>query len=128
MLEGGCDMINVDVSVKEIFRRFGLQVKEIEPAVYEVLNTDKEISIDELQWELEECVLITSDRIRSRKLDSGIYTTIAYVYYVILDYDSDVCYEYDNIATERFGESLVMSYKYSPAAYHEIDTIYAKGE
>ncbi|MEZ3447108.1 MAG: hypothetical protein K1W30_18620 [Lachnospiraceae bacterium] len=121
-------MTGVNVNVKEVFRKFGLQVKEIEPAVYEILNTSKEISIDELQWELEECVLITSDRIRSRKLESGIYTTIAYVYYVILDYDSDICYEYDNVATERFGESLVMPYKYSPVAYHEIDTIYAKGE
>ena len=46
----------------------------------------------------------------------------------ILDYDSGICYEYDDIATERFGESLVMSYKYSPAPYYGIDTIYAKGE
>ncbi|MCX4299802.1 MAG: hypothetical protein OSJ73_22790 [Lachnospiraceae bacterium] len=121
-------MTGINVNVKEIFRKFGLQARKIEPVVYEILNTSKEVSIDELQWELEECVLITSDRIRSRKLESGIYTTIAYVYYVILDYDSDVCYEYDNIATDRFGESLVMPYKYSPAAYHEIDTIYAKGE
>ena len=127
-LKAGVTMIETKMDAKEIIRKYGLQVKQIEPAVYEVLNTNKEISIDELQWELEECVLITSDRIRSKKLDSGIYTTVAYVYYIILDYDSGICYEYDDIATERFGESLVMSYKYSPAPYYEIDTIYAKGE
>lgn len=121
-------MVGVNVNVKKIFEKYGLQVKEIEATVYEVLNTNQEISIDEIQWELEECILITSDRIRSKKLSSGLYTTMAYVYYIILDYDSDICYEYDNIATERFGESLLMPYKYNPASYYGIDTIYAKGE
>lgn len=121
-------MIGTNANVKEIFEKYGLQTKEIEPTVYEILNTQQEISIDEMQWELEECVLITSDRIRSKKLDSGIYTTIANVYYVILDYDSDICYEYDDIATKKFGESLLMPYKYNPASYDEIDTIYAKEE
>lgn len=65
-------MTGINVNVKEIFRKFGLQARKIEPVVYEILNTSKEVSIDELQWELEECVLITSDRIRSRKLESGI--------------------------------------------------------
>lgn len=104
-------MTGVNVNAKEIFRKFGLQVREIEPVVYEILNTSKEVSIDELQWELEECVLITSDRIRSRKLESGIYTTIAYVYYIILDYDSDVCYEYDNIRKGRIRWKTIPRYQ-----------------
>ena len=73
MLKTNVTMVEAKMDEKEIIRKYGLQVKQIEPAVYEVLNTNKEISIDELQWELEECVLITSDRIRSKKLDSGIY-------------------------------------------------------
>ena len=124
----GVSMISTNANVKEIFEKYGLQTKEIDPTVYEIFNTQQEISIDEMQWDLEECVLITSDRIRSKKLDSGIYTTIANVYYVILDYDSDICYEYDDIATEKFGESLLMPYKYNPASYDEIDTIYAREE
>ena len=67
---------------------FGLQVIEVEPSVYEVKNTDKEINIDKLQWELEEVSIIRSPRIRREKIENGIYTTIAKVYFIIFNYEN----------------------------------------
>ena len=42
-----------------IISSFGLQVEEIEPTVYKVLNPDLVVNSDKLQWALNECVLIT---------------------------------------------------------------------
>lgn len=122
-------MIETAVNVKEILKKYGLQVKEIEPEVYEVLNTNQEVSIDELQWELNACILITSNELRSKRLESGINTMIADVYYIVLDYDNDdLGYQYYYIAKEKFNHVLYMPYKYDPAPHYSIDTIYAEGE
>lgn len=41
-------MTTEKVNVFEIFTKYGIDVKAIEPSVYKVLNTDNEVSIDEL--------------------------------------------------------------------------------
>lgn len=41
------------VNAAEIFKKYGLEVKKIEPEAYKVINTEKIVSVDELQWELE---------------------------------------------------------------------------
>lgn len=117
------------INVTEIFDKYGLEVEEIEPEAYKVLNTRKIVSVDELQWELESCILITSDKTGYKKLGTGINSRLAYVYYIITDYDkSDLGYKYDDIATEQFGESLYRPYQYKAEHHDSIDTIYAAGE
>ena len=39
-----------------ILQSFGINIKEVESNVYKVINTDKEINIDKLQWALEDCI------------------------------------------------------------------------
>lgn len=122
-------MAEVIINVAEIFDKYGLQVDEIEPEAYKVLNTEKMVSVDELQWELESCILITSDKAGYKKLGTGINSRLAYVYYIITDYDkTDLGHKYDNLATEQFGESLYRPYQYRAEHHESIDTIYAKGE
>jgi len=118
------------INVTEIFDKYGLQVEEIEPKVYKVLNIDKEISTNELQWDLQSCVLLTSDDIGYKKLPvGGVNSILAHIYYVIMGYDrDDLGYKYDDIATEEFGESIYRAYKYRPEYADSIDTIYAEGE
>lgn len=125
----GDHMAETIINAAEVFEKYGLEVEEIEPEVYRVLNTEKVISVDELQWELESCILITSDKTGYKKLNSGINSRLAYVYYVITDYDKDdLGCKYDDIATGQFGESLYRSYQYRAGHNESIDTIYAEGE
>ena len=42
------------VNTDKVFEEYGLHVEQVEPSVYKVLNTDKEISVDELQKRSEE--------------------------------------------------------------------------
>lgn len=122
-------MLETVINAEAVFAKYGLEVEELEPEVYQVLNTEKSISVDELQWELESCILITSDRTGYKKLSTGINSRLACVYYIITDCDrSDLGFKYDDIATERFGESLYRSYQYRPEYHEGIDTIYAEGE
>lgn len=36
----------------EVMRKFGVQVEEVEPRVYKVLNPEIEVSVDKLQWSI----------------------------------------------------------------------------
>ena len=114
----------------EIIKSFGLQVEKLNDSlIYKVINTDKEINIDKLQWALEECILITSLEKGTEKLDTGIHTQIANVYYILLNYeDRDNAYKYDDLATQEYGETLYMPYKYNPGSDDSITTIYGDGE
>lgn len=113
----------------QIINSFGLQVEEIEPLVYKVKNTDLDVNVNKLQWALEECILITSLEKTKEKLETGIYTTIANVYYILLDYNNkELAYNYDDIATKEFGSTLYEPYKYNPKDENYIDTIYGEDE
>jgi hypothetical protein len=109
----------------DIIKSHGLEVKEIEPTVYKVLNTDKEINIEHLQWELKESILITSDIIRYDKETNGSHTIVANVYYVLTDYNNrELGYKYDDIAEAEFETELYMPFKLSTDPTKSIDTIF----
>ena len=112
-----------------IITSFELDYKEVETNVFKITNTDKEVNIDKLQWALEDCILITSLEKRTEKVDSGIHTMIANVYYIILNVvNKDIAYKYDDIATEEFGRTLYKPYKYNPNINNSNDTIYKADE
>ena len=56
------------INVEKVFNDYGLEVQQVEPYVYKVLNTEKEISTEELQKDLTSCILLTSDRTGYKKL------------------------------------------------------------
>ena len=123
-------MTDITVNVLEIFQKYTLQAEEMEPVVYKILNTNDEISITELQWELVSCIVITSNRTKYKKLpNGGIHSIVAKVYYVITDFDrSDLGHKYNKLATLQYGMSVYRNYKYRPELANSIDTIYAEGE
>ena len=115
--------------IVEILNLFGLNFTEVQPNVLKIINTDKEINIDKLQWKLEDCILITSLEKRTEKLDSGIHTMIANVYYIIIGTDNkELAYKYDDIATEEFGRTLYKYYKYSSDSNDWMGTIFREDE
>lgn len=121
-------MIAENVNAKEILNKYGLQVEEIEPTVYKVINTTDQMSIDEIQWELKESIAITSLVIGHKKLKSGIHSSIVYVYYILSDYDNDdLMLRYEETARKEFGRVLSLPYKEGTTAGDDIDTIYAGG-
>lgn len=116
-------------NVNKVFQEYGLEVELVEPYVYKVLNTDKEISTEELQDSLVSSILITSDYTGYKKLNTGGYYTLAYIYYIIINKkNKELGHKYNTIASEEFGEALYNSYEYDPKGECTIDTIYAKGE
>lgn len=123
------DMGGNDMNKLSIMKSFGLNCTEIEPNVFKVINTSEDVNIDKLQWGLEDCILITSLQKRTEKLDSGIHTMIANVYYIIMgSSNKEVAYRYDDKAAEEFGKTLYKAYKYKPSPQSNIDTIYKVGE
>lgn len=78
-----------NINVEKVFNNYSLEVQQVEPYVYKVLNTEKEISIEELQKDLTSCILLTSDHTGYKKLSIGGYYTLAYIYYIILDKNNE---------------------------------------
>ncbi len=118
-----------NINVDKVFQDYGLEVQQVEPYVYKVLNTEKEISVEELQDSLVSSILITSERTGRKRLSIGGYYTLAYIYYIILDKkNEELGHKYNNKANEEFGESIYDSYEYDSKGEYTIDTIYAKGE
>lgn len=118
-----------NINVDKVFQDYGLEVQQIEPYVYKVLNTEKEISVEELQDSLVSSILITSDRTGRKRLSVGGCYTLAYIYYIILDKkNEELGYKYNGKANEEYGEAIYDSYEYDPKGEYTIDTIYAKGE
>lgn len=64
-------------NVDQVFKEYGLEVEQVEPYVYRVLNTEKEVSVEELQDSLASCILLTSERTGRKRLGTGGYYTLA---------------------------------------------------
>lgn len=119
-----------NVRAGEILKKYGLQTEEVEPTVYKVINTDKEINVSKLQWELKECTTITSSEIRLEK-ENQTGMTIANVYYVILEYGNrEKTWKYQNNARKSFHKAVIDSYseEEEKKQYASIDTLYKTGE
>lgn len=113
-----------------IQNQFHLEIEEVEPTVYRVINTDQEVNIPKLQYTLAECVLITSDKIRTDK-ENEISMLIAHIYYIILDYTrDDLKYKYHKLSRIKFRDAVIDSYSKSKedAKHISIDTIYRAEE
>ena len=112
----------------KVFNKFGLQVEEVESTVYKVLNNTHEVCIDDLEFELEQCLMLVSDKINSKKLPEGYWISFVYVYYIILDYNNDdALWKYEEISRQS-RRTIVRSFKYNPNYVESIDTLYTLEE
>ena len=110
LLKGGICMGGINVSADEILKKYGLEAEAVEPTVYKVINTDKEINVSKLQWELKECTTIISSEIRLEK-ENHTGMTIANVYYVILEYGNrEKTWKYQKSAKKLFDKAVIDSY------------------
>lgn len=113
-----------------IQNEFHLNIKEVEPLVYKVLNTDQEVNSSKLKWTLEEVILIKSLRIRLEKVN---YTgmSINNIYYIILDYTrDDLKDKYHKIARTEHKKAIIDLYNslLEESQPESIDTIYRAEE
>ena len=94
--------------------------------VYEVLDKEKEVNTDSLKREINNCLLIISERLRwERDSVTGISSRISRVYYIITDYDADDKADfYEEKAKLQFGKAYISDYKYDPNGSGNISTIY----
>lgn len=113
-----------------IQNQFQLEIKEIEPLVYKVLNPTKEVNSSKLKWALEEVILIKSLRIRLEKVDfTGM--SINNIYYIILDYNrDDLKNKYHKIARNKYKKAVIDLYNslLEESQPESIDTIYSAEE
>ncbi len=107
-----------------IQNQFHLEIEEIEPTVYKVINTNQEVNIDKLQWALEECILITSTKRGRERLKNGVSTIISNVYYIIIAHDIDVALKYEKKSLKNHTDTTLIEYKYSENNTETIDTLY----
>ncbi len=109
--------------VKDIFRKYNLNVEEVERNVYKVINTDQEINIQKIRGELQNCMIISSNKIRTERWN-GCGTSIVHVYYIILNDNDDTALKYADIAEGKYANIQIMKYNYNPKYKDTIDTIY----
>lgn len=121
-------MLTLQDKLSIIKSQFNIEIKEIEPEVYEVLNINQEINIEKLQWALEECILITSDLIRTEKLDNGIHISIMRVYGIITKHNKELAWKYDDIFSKKYETTLIMDYICKPDKDNSIGTLYSPQE
>lgn len=115
---------------RNIFKRYGLDVKEVETNVYKVMNTDKEVNISCLQWDLKECTTIASDRIRLEK-ENHTGMVIACVYYILNEHGNrEKAWKYQTYAINEFGNAVIRGYSEDEEnkQHSSIDTLYKIGE
>ncbi len=108
-----------------IQNQFGLQIKEIEPTVYKVINTNKEVNRDKLQWALKECVLLTSSRKGKEREPNGSCTTLSNIYYIVIDHNTSLAQRYENL--KEYDDIMLVEYKHNPNTMYTIDTLYRVG-
>lgn len=95
-----------------IIASFGLQVEEIEPCVYKVLNTDKEVNIDKLLMSLKKATIFYSENYRDI-FEHNYVSTIASVECIILDFknpelNSKYCTIFNNAYLRDYKEGKVI--------------------
>ncbi len=103
--------------IKELQTQFGLNTKEVESSVYEVINKNNDTNVDALKKYLKKCILITSDTKGFQKnRATGLSSPISHVYYIVLDYDNnDLMVKYRRLAKNTIDrESLIDSYYERP--------------
>ena len=112
-----------------IFNKFGIQVEQVEPSVYKVINNTEDVNITDLEWELTECLMLTSSQTGSEKTPEGYWNEFAHVYYIITDYSKEEqLWKYEDISSEE-RETVVSSFKYNPNhVIDEIPTLYDQEE
>ncbi len=108
----------------EVIKSYGLQIAEIEPTVYKVLNTEQEINADKLKHDLMDAALLRSQRIRWNR-ENGVNTAIAKIYYII--FETSKIDKFSRIAREGHADSTI-----DVCDFHEevdsIDTLYRREE
>lgn len=111
-----------------IFNELGIEVKEIEEGVFEVLNKKERVNLDTLKQKFMQMALIMSFDIKYK--DCGNYdSSYTYIYYVILDSNDDTAIDrcYDTVVA--YDNTAVISYATTKENYREnIDTLYIKDE
>lgn len=103
--------MNIQEKLEIIQNQFGLQIEELEPLVYKVLNPDKEVNIDDLMIALEKVTLFYSTNYKTIE-ECGIRSTIASVYCIILDYkNTGLNYEYKGMFMNSVTEDYIKGRK-----------------
>lgn len=110
-----------------IKNQFHLEIEELEPTVYKVLNITQEVNIDRLQWALEECILITSSKKGRERAKNGVSTIISNVYYILTIHDIDLACKYEALSLKEHEDTVLIEYQYSADTTNTIDTLYRVG-
>lgn len=101
---------NSDLKIEEIFKKHGIEAKEVAINTYEVLNPDHLVCIDELQLDLKSCFLISSETVEYKEVPGGKYN-IAKVYYIVYDTsNSESAFKYLDVANSKFGEAIIEAF------------------
>lgn len=121
-------MLTTQDKLNIIKNQFGIQIEEVEPTVYKVINTDQEVNSSKLKWALEEVILIKSLRISLEKVNhTGM--PINNIYYIILDYNrDDLKDKYHRIAKHEHKKAVIDLYSNKSDQSNRIDTLYNTGE
>lgn len=123
--KGVGEMTVVTFNVREVFDKYGLTVEEVEPMVYKVVNSDKEVNVSRLQWDLKQCFLITPVRHKAKRMPDGYTEYYSRIYYVITECDWSLANKYEE---SLCGDVTSMRYDYTDYLEPYMGTLYRKEE
>lgn len=113
---------------EEIIKSFGIEIEKVEDSVYKVMNTNKELNVDKLKRELNECIFILSTNKHYEKNESGINNLVSSIYYIVTSYDTKLAYKYFFEVGGGDGKAFYIPYKRTNIGAISIDTIFSEDE
>lgn len=110
----------------DIIKKFGLQAVEIEPQIFKIINTDKEVDIHKLKQQLgPDIAILRSSTLKQRKIGNTI-EELEHIYYILPKQDKLID-KYKEIAKQEHSE-VVVDYILKMDALPSIDTLYTLEE
>lgn len=109
-----------------IIEKFNLITEEIEPSVFKVINTDKEIDIHRFKQELgTDIAFISSCTLKTHRI-GDIIEELENIYYIMPKRD-DIMYKYEDKAAAEQPE-VTIDYMLPAIDLPSIDTLYTPEE
>lgn len=100
-----------------IFQKHDIQVEQVEPLVYKILNPfDHIVNITDLEGNLGECIIIGDHNKEIHMYENWYSFDVGNIYYISLDYENDdITNKYFELVEQEYKlQSRITGYKYRP--------------
>lgn len=113
--------------IQEISKGYGLEIRQVEPDVYQVENNTLEVNIDRLKRDIGDCSLVVTDNHKYEKDKDGYNWNLSNIYYIINGADNENSVKYLMQLLNKGKKVILSDFRVSKNSF-DIGTIYSAEE